>query len=54
MYGKYYYRLEQIDKDGSFEYSDVIEVDVPILQDYAILNKTIQTRLIPKQRYALW
>ena len=27
-YVKYYYRLKQIDIAGSFEYSDVIEVDV--------------------------
>ncbi|MCK5590997.1 MAG: hypothetical protein KAI72_03480, partial [Candidatus Pacebacteria bacterium] len=38
MYGKLYYRLKQIDNDGSFEYSDIVEVDVPTLQDYAILE----------------
>lgn len=27
---KYYYRLKQVDFDGSFEYSDVIEVDINI------------------------
>jgi hypothetical protein len=26
--GKYYYRLKQIDIDGSFEYSDVVEIDM--------------------------
>jgi len=28
--GKYYYRLRQVDLDGSFEYSDIVEVDVNI------------------------
>ena len=28
--GKYYYRLKQVDLDGSFEYSDIVEVDVNI------------------------
>jgi photosystem II stability/assembly factor-like uncharacterized protein len=32
--GKYYYRLKQIDFDGSFEYSNVIEVNVIIPSDY--------------------
>jgi hypothetical protein len=27
--GKYYYRLKQYDNDGSFNYSDVISIDIP-------------------------
>ena len=34
--GKYYYRLKQIDYNGTYEYSDVIEVDVRSLNDYAL------------------
>lgn len=32
--GTYYYRLKQIDNDGSFEYSDIINVDVSIPGSY--------------------
>ncbi len=28
--GKYYYRLKQIDNDGSFQYSDIISIDIKI------------------------
>ena len=48
MYGKQYYRLKQIDNDGSFEYSDVIDVDVPILQDYAILEQNYPNPFNPE------
>ena len=34
--GKYYYRLKQIDFDGSFEYSDIIEVDVNIPAKFSL------------------
>jgi hypothetical protein len=34
--GKYFYRLKQIDYNGSFEYSDVIEVDVRTLDEFAL------------------
>ena len=34
--GIYYYRLKQIDYDGTFEYSDVIEVEVSVPFDYAL------------------
>ena len=33
---KYYYRLKQIDYNGAYEYSDVIEVDVRSLDEYAL------------------
>ncbi|MGB5850343.1 MAG: hypothetical protein WBH40_17780 [Ignavibacteriaceae bacterium] len=39
MYGKHYYKLKQIDNDGSFEYSYIVNADVPVLQDYAILEQ---------------
>ncbi|OGU63627.1 MAG: hypothetical protein A2W30_09690 [Ignavibacteria bacterium RBG_16_36_9] len=32
--GKYFYRLKQIDYDGSYEYSNVIEVDVRLLDKF--------------------
>ncbi len=34
--GSYSYRLKQIDFDGSFEYSNVIEVEVPVLREFAL------------------
>jgi hypothetical protein len=34
--GSYSYRLKQVDFDGSFEYSNVIEVEVPVLQEFAL------------------
>ena len=34
--GKYYYRLKQIDFDGTFEYSDIIEVDVNIPAKFSL------------------
>jgi N-acetylneuraminic acid mutarotase len=35
-YGKYFYRLKQIDYDGRYEYSNVIEVDVRSLDKFAL------------------
>jgi hypothetical protein len=34
--GKYFYRLKQIDFNGTYEYSNVIEVDVRSLNEYAL------------------
>ena len=34
--GNYSYRLKQIDYDGSFEYSKIVEVEVPFLREYAL------------------
>ncbi len=34
--GLYSYRLKQIDYDGSFEYSDVIEVNIETIYDFAL------------------
>lgn len=34
--GKHFYRLRQVDYNGSYEYSDVIEVDVRSLNDYTL------------------
>ena len=34
--GKYSYRLKQIDFNGTFEYSDVIEVDVRTLDEFVL------------------
>jgi hypothetical protein len=34
--GKYSYRLKQVDFDGSFEYSKVIHVEVPVLREFAL------------------
>jgi len=48
LYGNHYYRLKQIDNDGSFQYSDVVEVDVPTLQDYAILEQNYHNPFNPE------
>jgi len=34
--GKYYYRLKQIDYNGIYEYSQAIEIDVRILDEYTL------------------
>ena len=34
--GKYYYRLKQIDYDGGYEYSDVIEVEWRVFETYLL------------------
>ena len=34
--GKYYYRLKQVDYDGSYEYSDVVEVDFRAFNSYLL------------------
>jgi hypothetical protein len=34
--GKYFYRLKQIDFDGSFSFSDVIEVDLSVPTDFVL------------------
>ena len=34
--GSYNYRLKQIDYDGTFKYSNIIEVDVPLLREFAL------------------
>jgi Concanavalin A-like lectin/glucanases superfamily/Secretion system C-terminal sorting domain len=34
--GKYYYRLKQIDNDGTFEFSEPVTVDVGIPDDYSL------------------
>jgi photosystem II stability/assembly factor-like uncharacterized protein len=34
--GKYYYRLKQIDDDGSFKYSDILEVNFITLSEYTL------------------
>jgi hypothetical protein len=34
--GSYSYRLKQVDFDGTFEYSNVVEVDVAVLREFAL------------------
>ena len=34
--GRYYYRLKQIDFDGTFKYSDEIMVDIPVLSGFRL------------------
>jgi len=50
LYGKHYYRLKQIDNDGSYQYSDVVEVDVPTLQDYVILEQNYPNPFNPETK----
>ena len=50
MRGKYYYKLKQIDNDGSFKYSDVVEADVPVLQDYSILEQNYPNPFNPETK----
>ncbi len=57
--GKYFYRLKQIDFDGNFKYSGVIEVNIPVPADFSLNQNypnpfnpatTISFNL-PKQQY---
>jgi photosystem II stability/assembly factor-like uncharacterized protein len=34
--GKYQYKLKQIDYDGSFEYSQIIEVEIPYVNEFSL------------------
>lgn len=34
--GKYQYKLKQIDYDGTFEYSQIVEVDIPITNEFSL------------------
>ncbi len=34
--GKYSYRLKQIDIDGTFEYSDVVEIDLGSPEEFSL------------------
>ena len=36
--GRYYYRLKQVDFDGSFKYSDEVFVEIPILSDFQLFQ----------------
>jgi hypothetical protein len=36
--GKFYYRLKQIDTDGSFNFSFIIEADISLLTDFELLQ----------------
>ena len=36
--GKYLYRLKQIDYDGSFEYSDEVEVEISLPLEYQLVQ----------------
>jgi hypothetical protein len=36
--GFYNYRLKQIDYDGTYEYSDIVEVEVPAPNEFALLQ----------------
>jgi len=38
-YGNYAYRLKQIDNDGTFEYSDIIEVDAGNIPEGFVLEQ---------------
>jgi photosystem II stability/assembly factor-like uncharacterized protein len=36
--GKYQYKLKQLDYDGSFEYSQIVEVEIPLINDFSLLQ----------------
>ena len=44
--GKSYYRLKQIDYDGTFTYSNVVSLNIGIAQLIFLLNKIIRIHLI--------
>jgi len=49
-FGKMYYRLKQIDNDGTYGYSDIVEVDVPIVQEYAVLEQNYPNPFNPETK----
>ncbi len=34
--GKYHYKLKQVDNDGSFEYSQILEVEIPFVNKFSL------------------
>jgi hypothetical protein len=54
-YGKYAYRLKQIDTDGQFEYSNVVEVDAGNIPDDIVLEQNYPNPFNPstKIKFAL-
>ena len=34
--GKYQYKLKQIDYDGTFEYSQIVEVEIPFVNEFSL------------------
>lgn len=50
QYGSYAYRLKQVDTDGSFEYSKVIEVDVGNIPDGFVLEQNYPNPFNPTTR----
>ncbi len=53
--GKYYYRLKQIDNDGQFQYSNIIEVDIDDIPEEFILEQNYPNPFNPftKIRFAI-
>ncbi len=54
-YGNYSYRLKQIDNDGSFEFSNIIEVDAGLIPDGFVLEQNYPNPFNPatKIKFAL-
>jgi hypothetical protein len=48
--GKQYYRLKQIDNDGTYEYSEIVEVNIPILKEYAVLEQNYPNPFNPETK----
>jgi hypothetical protein len=53
-YGKYNYRLKQLDNDGKFEYSSIVEVDLGAVKEY-VLNQNYPNPFNPSTviKYAI-
>ncbi len=51
--GTFYYRLKQVDYDGSFEYSEVVEVELEELNSY-LLEQNYPNPFNPSTKIKYW
>ena len=51
--GKYQYKLKQIDYDGTFEYSQIVEVEIPFVNEFS-LSQNYPNPFNPSTTVSVW